>query len=77
MKDIRIIIANNIRAERIRKKLSQEDVANSLNIARETYNGFENGNKIDAYYIYELSKLFDCKIDSFYIGIDTTICGNK
>ena len=75
MKDIRVIIANNIRAERNRKKMSQEDVASHLNISRETYNGFENGNKIDAYYIYKLSKLFDCSIDSFYLNIDTTNCG--
>ena len=77
MKDIRIIIANNIRAERTRNKITQEDAAHYLNIARETYNGFENGNKIDAYYLYKLSKLFNCKIDSFYIGIDTTNCGNN
>ena len=77
MRDIRIIIANNIRAERSRKKLSQEDVANYLNIARETYIGFENGNRIDSYYIYQLSKLFECDIANFYIGLDTTNCGNK
>lgn len=76
MKDLRMIIANNIRAERNRKKLSQEQVAEALGIARETYNSFENGYKIDSYYIYLLSKIFECPIDNFYLNIDTTNCGN-
>ncbi len=76
MRDVRIIIANNIRAERTRKKITQKTAAQYLNIARETYNGFENGNKIDSYYLFRLSKLFNCSVDSFYIGIDTTNCGN-
>lgn len=77
MKNIRYIIAQNIKAERTRNNMTQEQVAKKLGIARETYNSFENGCKIDSYYMFLLSKIFNCKIDCFYLNVDTTICGNN
>lgn len=73
--DERKIIANNIRAERTRVRLSQEEVAKCLGITRETYNKFEQGKKIDSVYLYKLSLLFGCPIDSFFIGFNPTNCG--
>ena len=48
-------IADNIRAERNRAKLTQEDVANKLNITTKTYMSYENDAKgIRATTIYSL-----------------------
>lgn len=72
--ELRKIISNNIRAERVRNNLSQEEVALKLGITRETYNKFENGVKIDCVYLYQLSLIFNCPIDSFYLGFKPTKC---
>lgn len=61
------IIATNIKAERIRARLTQEEVARLLEIDRKTVMGYEKGNRIDALTLYKLSKLFNCKIEDFYM----------
>lgn len=62
------IIACNIRAERNRKKMSQEVVAEKLGITRETFISYEEDAKsIKATTLYKLSRIFDCKIDDFYL----------
>lgn len=62
------IIANNIRAERNRVNLTQENVASQLNITLRTYISYENDAKgIKATTIYELAKLFGCSISDFYL----------
>lgn len=67
------IIACNICAERNRKKLTQEDVAKTLGITRETYNSYEEDAKsIKATTLYKLAKIFDCKINDFYLHTDFT-----
>lgn len=61
-------IADNIRAERNRAKLTQEDVANKLNITTKTYMSYESDAKgIRATTIYSLSQIFNCNIEAFYL----------
>lgn len=61
-------IADNIRAERNRAKLTQEEVANKLDITTKTYISYENDAKgIRATTLYKLSKIFGCTIDAFYL----------
>ena len=61
-------ISDNIRAERNRAKLTQEEVANKLNITTKTYMSYENDARgIRATTIYNLSKIFNCNIDAFYL----------
>ena len=61
-------IANNIRAERNRAKLTQEYVANELGITAKTYISYEeNAQSIKATTLYKLSLILNCSIDDFYL----------
>ena len=63
-----IIIANNIRAERNRVRLSQEEVAKHLNISTRTYMKYENDARlVTATTLLELSRLFNCNVSVFYV----------
>lgn len=69
-KNINKIIVQNIKAERSRANMSQEEVAKKLDIGRETYVRYESEKKIiDGYTIYKLAKIFKCKISAFYLGL--------
>jgi len=68
-------ISNNIRAERNRVKLTQEEVANKLGITSRTYLKYEEDAKnIKATTLYALSKLFMCNIGDFYVSNNSTKC---
>lgn len=55
---------NNLKIIRKIKNLTQEDVANKLNIARTTYQSYENGfNEMNYDVLKKISKLFDVSID--------------
>lgn len=71
------MIANNIRAERNRNKLSQEDVANRLTnkISLRTYNNYEiDAKNVPASILGELSEIFGCGVDAFFIVKKSTNC---
>lgn len=62
------VIANNIRAERNRVKLSQQEVSDKLKISTKTYLTYEkDASNITAKHLLQLSKLFNCNITSFFI----------
>lgn len=69
------IISNNIKAERARSGMSQQEVAEKLNIATRTYIRWEQNPNFDCIDLLFLANLFNCKTDDFYLGIDTTKCG--
>lgn len=73
-KEISKIISSNIRAERARCGLTQEEVANRLNISARTYIRWEQETNIDCIDLYRLSNVFDCKIEDFFVGLDPTKC---
>ncbi len=61
-------IANNIRAERNRAKLTQEYVAKELGITTKTYISYEeDAQSIKATTLYNLSLILKCNINDFYL----------
>lgn len=70
------VIANNIRAERSRNKLSQEEVARQLTkVSLKTYNNYENDAKnVPASTLCELSEIFGCGVDAFFVENKSTKC---
>lgn len=60
-------IANNLRAERNRVKMTQEDVAKRLGITLRTYVSYEeNASTVKATTLYSLSKIMNCNISDFF-----------
>ena len=61
-------IANNIRAERNRAKLTQEYVAKELGITTKTYISYEaNAQSIKDTPLYNLSLILKCNVTDFYL----------
>lgn len=72
------IIADNIRAERNRKDLTQEETAKSLGITVRTYITYESDAKnIGAFMLGKLADLFGCSVNAFYTGTNFTKCENE
>lgn len=62
------IVANNIRAERNRANLTQEETAKRLDISTKTYISYEeNARNVKSTTIYALSVIFGCDINAFYL----------
>lgn len=61
-------IAANIRAERSRANLSQEDVAEKLGLTRRTYLTYEeDASLLRIEKLVILAELFGCDINAFYL----------
>ena len=64
------IIANNLRAERTRNRLTREDCAKVLGISRVQYYNYEqDASGIKFSYIIQLARLFNCNINAFIINV--------
>lgn len=60
-------IANNLRAERNRKKMTQEEVARKLDITLRTYVSYEeDASTVKATTLYLLSKILNCNVSDFF-----------
>lgn len=60
-----IYFARNLRLCRIRMGLRQEDMAEKLNIGRQTYCNYENGHREPSYDILaDISDIFGISIDT-------------
>ena len=60
-------IGNNIRKLRIAKKISQQTVADSLNIDRRTYAAWEQGTQdVKSSFIPRLAEFFDVNISDLF-----------
>lgn len=60
-------ISNNIRAERNRKGLTQEEVAKKLSVSTRTYILYETNEVIPkASTLLNLAEIFGCNISDFY-----------
>ncbi len=67
------VIANNIRAERNRANLTQENTAEKLGISTKTYISYEEDAQcIKATMLYKLAKIFGCTINAFYLQSNST-----
>lgn len=61
-------IADNIRAERNRAKLSQTEVAERLGMTRVTYLSYEqDASLVKVSTLIKLSQIFKCDISAFYL----------
>ena len=60
-------IGRNIKSMRIRKDLTQEELANKADVTVKTIKNWEKGSGIDPYDIHVLAKIFKCNIDDFYL----------
>lgn len=61
-------IADNIRAERSRVKLKQEEVAEKIGLSRATYLEYEkDAATLRLEYLLKLADLFGCDLDAFYL----------
>lgn len=62
------VIANNIRAERNRAHLTQEETAKKLNVTSRTYITYEeDARSVKATTLNELANIFGCNINDFYV----------
>lgn len=61
-------IAANIRAERSRANLTQEEVAKQINLTNRTYLTYEaDASMVKTSTLIKLSKIFGCDISAFYL----------
>lgn len=69
----RIMIADKIKNARTIKKLTQEQVAEDLNVSRQTISNWENGKSLpDIVSIIRMSELYDLSLDELLKG-DATL----
>lgn len=72
------VIANNIRAERNRAHLTQEETAKKLNVTSRTYITYEeDARSVKATTLNELANIFGCNINDFYVSNTFTKCEEK
>lgn len=68
-----MMIADKIKAARTRKEYTQEQVAESLSISRQTLSNWENGKSLpDIISIIKMSELYDISLDELMKG-DATL----
>ena len=71
-KELKRKIGLNIQNERKKACLLQEEVANILGVTRETIINYEKGNGVSAVLLANLSEIFKCPINNFYLGLDVS-----
>ena len=64
------ILANNIRAERMRKRLSQESLAELVNINKNTLLKIENARqKPSAFIVFDIANALDISFDDLFKNV--------
>lgn len=71
MRDKRIdILAGNIRAERSRKKMTQDELGSKINLSTRSLSSIENGwQKPSVLVVYDIAKALDIDINELLKGI--------
>ncbi|MBO0483090.1 helix-turn-helix transcriptional regulator [Candidatus Enterococcus courvalinii] len=63
-----IDVSYKIKNERLKKKMTQEDLAEQILVSRQTVSNWENGRSIPNYEnLVLLSKIFNIPVDHFYV----------
>ena len=62
----------NLKAERVRAGLTQEETAERLGITKRQYINYEQGSRVDSINLFQLSKIFNCNINAFYLKVNST-----
>jgi transcriptional regulator with XRE-family HTH domain len=69
-KNVGKTIADNIRAERNRMNMTQEQVSKKLGITKRTYIKYEeDASKVSSSTLADLSEMFNCDIKCFFINL--------
>lgn len=64
------ILGKRLKLERLKKGWTQEELANRLNVTKQTISNWENGERIpDTLMLANIAQLFDIKTD-YLLGID-------
>lgn len=71
MRDERLsILGDNIRAERMRKRFSQESLAELANISKESLHKIENGRQTpSAFIVFDIANALNIPIDDLYKNV--------
>lgn len=77
IEDFKRIVGLNIEVKRKRAKMTKEKLAKLLNVTARTIQNYEKGKNLNMILAYKLSKIFDCKVDDFFLELDTTISGTE
>jgi DNA-binding XRE family transcriptional regulator len=75
VEDFKRIVGLNIEVKRKRAKMTLEDLAEKLGVTSRSVQNYEKGKNLDMILAYKLSIIFDCKVDEFFLELDTTISG--
>lgn len=62
-------IGSNIEYWRKQKGLTQQELASILGVSNRTISNYENGLGIDAVLLHALSKILECEVDDFFMGL--------
>ena len=62
-------IGSNIEYWRKQKELTQQELASILGVSNRTISNYENGLGIDAVLLHALSKILECEVDDFFMGL--------
>ncbi len=58
---------NSIKIHRVKHNLTQEDIAQRLEVSRQTINAIENNKYFPSLELgLKLAKIFDCKVDELF-----------
>ncbi len=74
MRDTRLnILASNIRAERVRKNLSQNKLAELIDVSENTIRKIEKGNQTpSAFIVYDIANALNVSLDDLYKAVPKT-----
>lgn len=75
VEEFKRIIGLNIEHKRKKAKMTQEKLAELLGVTVRSVYNYEKGKNLDMVLAYELSLIFDCTIDEFFLETNTTISG--
>lgn len=71
MRDIRLqILGDNIRAERMRKRLSQEKLAELIDVSKDTIRNIENGRQNpSAFIVFDIANALEIPIEDLFKNV--------
>lgn len=74
MRDNRLqILGDNIRAERMRKRLSQEKLAELINVNKDSIRNIENGRQTpSAFIVFDIANTLEIPIEDLYKNVPKT-----
>lgn len=76
--DLRKYAGNVIRKLRERKNMSQDELAEQLNITRQAISRYENGDRgVNQDLLFQLASIFNVKIDEFFPPINNNYSKQK